>query len=156
MPERTPADCLARIQRRARTTQAERLRAGRHIAWPLEFNALGEWDPIYPHPDAPGAADRAALACGEPDGKPCTVPNCPWCHANQITTSFERMWGIPPERVGISRPTNRDLAVEARRGGRLIILMYRHAIYAPICPLLSVSEFGRRSDRDMARGVTNA
>lgn len=21
-------------------------------------------------------------ACGEPDGKPCTVPNCPWCHAN--------------------------------------------------------------------------
>ena len=73
-----------------------------------------------------------------------------------ITTPFERMWGIPPERVGITRPTNRDLAVEARRGGRLIILMYRHAIYAPICPLLNISEFGRRSDRDMARGASHA
>ena len=107
--------------------------------------------------DAPSEADRlAALACGEPDGKPCTVPDCPWCHANPITTPFERAWGIPPVRIGFSPTDDRDLAVEARRGGRLIILMYRHAIYAPVCPLLNISEFGKRSDRDMARGVTDA
>lgn len=68
----------------------------------------------------------------------------------EFSTPFERRWGIPPGQ------SNRDLAVEARRGGRLIILMYRHAIYAPICPLLNISEFGRRSDRDMARGVVDA
>jgi hypothetical protein len=71
----------------------------------------------------------------------------------ESATPFERAWGIPPERLGITRPTNRDLAVEARRGGRLIILMYRHAMYAPILPLLNISEFGKRSDHDMARGV---
>lgn len=32
--------------------------------------------------DLPEADRLAALACGEPDGKPCTVPDCPWCHAN--------------------------------------------------------------------------
>ena len=38
----------------------------------------------------PSEADRlAALACGEPDGKPCTVPDCPWCHANPTGWAVE-------------------------------------------------------------------
>jgi hypothetical protein len=73
----------------------------------------------------------------------------------EFATSIERMWGIPHERVGIG-DLDRDRAVEARRGGRLIILMYRHAWYAPTLPLLNITEFGKRSDRDMARGVSDA
>ena len=40
-------------------------------------------DEAYIQGMADAEVDRiAALACGEPDAKPCTVPNCPWCHAN--------------------------------------------------------------------------
>ena len=42
--------------------------------------------PIVVDPEPSEQERIAALACGEPDGKPCTVPSCSWCHANQPKT----------------------------------------------------------------------
>jgi hypothetical protein len=56
--------------------------------------------------------NEAAWACGEPDGKVCTVPDCPWCGANP-TEPHE----LDPDPVRTEESTTyRQDMIDAGRG----------------------------------------
>lgn len=65
-----------------------------------------------------------------------------------MATDFEKTWGIPAERVGLARPTNRDLAAEVRAGGGMLVKWPHARKWDPETLRLAAKVVTQGRDRD--------
>lgn len=61
--------------------------------------------------------ERNAWACGEPDGKSCTVPSCPWCGANPECGCGHPAHGDEPCTGTLATVSDGDLVAVMVRNG---------------------------------------